>query len=122
MRNHSCQIPDRWGFRVGPASLLTGWDTALLMAPFGALLAAWMFGLDELLTAPRARRRRAFSLTNLNGREALTDPDGRPWKGAAGAGNRRSGRSRQWKSLQRGESHIPEGRTDFDLNADYATR
>jgi hypothetical protein len=81
-------MPKRRGFKVGPASLLTGWDTTLLMAPFGALLGAWMFGLDELLTAPRARRRRSFSLTDLGGREALTDPDGRPWRVAGGDGNK----------------------------------
>lgn len=63
-----------------PEQVLTGWDTFLLMAPFSALLAAWMFRLDEIAATPRKKHRRAFSLTNLNGRAAFTDPDGRPWK------------------------------------------
>lgn len=66
--------------QVHPEQVLTGWDTFLLMAPFSALLAAWMFRLDEIVAAPRKKRRRAFSLTNLNGRAAFTDPDGKPWK------------------------------------------
>jgi hypothetical protein len=66
---------------VSDANLLSGWDTALLMAPFGVMLAAWMFGLDQLLALPRTRRRRrTFSLTAVDGRDALTDPDGKPWR------------------------------------------
>ncbi len=42
----------------------TSWDTAILMAPFFGLLAFWMFGLDERVTAPRERStRRHFCKT-----------------------------------------------------------
>jgi len=73
---------------VSPADLLPGWDTALLMAPFAAFLAAWMFGLDELVAAPRRKRPRTFSLTDVKGNVAFTDPDGKPWRIAPGAGRR----------------------------------
>jgi hypothetical protein len=63
------------------ASLLTSWDIALLMSPFFAMLAAWMFGLDRLLAAPRRRsHRRSFAQADQDGRLVFTDPDGRPWK------------------------------------------
>jgi hypothetical protein len=65
---------------VSDANLLCGLDTALLMTPFGIMLAAWMFGLDQRLASPRTKRRRAFSLTAVNGRAVLTDPDGKPWR------------------------------------------
>ncbi|HTX75980.1 MAG TPA: hypothetical protein VMD29_07230 [Terracidiphilus sp.] len=66
------------------ANFLGPWDTALLAAPFFALLAAWMFGLDELLATPRRKRRnRGFGLIRRNGRTLLTDPDGRPWRSAS---------------------------------------
>ncbi|MFZ0392832.1 MAG: hypothetical protein WCF17_18410 [Terracidiphilus sp.] len=84
---------------MSPANVLSEWDTALLMAPFVAMLAAWMFGLDELVFKPRAKRRARFSLTEANGRVAFTDPDGRPWKIAAGAGRRTAWGRRRWKNL-----------------------
>ena len=66
-----------------PANFLGPLDTALLAAPFFAMLAAWMFGLDELLAAPRRKRRsRGFGLITREGRIVLTDPDGRPWSSA----------------------------------------
>jgi hypothetical protein len=78
---------------VHPANSLGNWDTALLAAPFFAMLAAWMFGLDELLAAPRRKRRnRAFGHISQNGRTVLTDPDGKPWRSAPappGAASRR---------------------------------
>lgn len=78
--------------------LLTGWDTFLLMAPFSVMLAAWMFRLDEIVAAPRKKRRRAFSLTDLNGRAAFTDPDGKPWKFAPEQPRWDSDRPMQWKT------------------------
>lgn len=66
---------------VSPANLLSGWDTALLMAPLAVMLAAWMFRLDELLASPRKRGRGH----NFSGRAALTDPDGKPWRVAEGS-------------------------------------
>lgn len=66
---------------VHPANFLGPWDTALLAVPFFAMLVAWMFGLDELLAAPRRKRRnRGFGFIHLKGRTVLTDPDGRPWR------------------------------------------
>jgi hypothetical protein len=60
------------------ADLLTGWDTAILMAPFFGLLALWMFGLDERVTEPRDRpARRRFCYSDPNGRSEFCDPDGR---------------------------------------------
>lgn len=81
---------------MSDANLLSGWDTALLMAPFAVLLAAWMFRLDQLLAAPRARRRRAFSVTDVNGYAAPTDPDGKPWRNGSRAGRNMR---RRWKTL-----------------------
>lgn len=65
-----------------PDYVPTGWDAALFAAPFFALLGAWMFGLDELIAAPRRKRRsrRVFCHTSLKGHSLPTDPDGRPWK------------------------------------------
>jgi hypothetical protein len=63
------------------ADLLSGWDTAILMAPFFGLLAFWMFGLDERVTAPREQStRRRFCQTDVNGRSRFCDPDGRTAK------------------------------------------
>jgi len=115
-------MPERRGFKVGPASLLTGWDTTLLMAPFGALLGAWMFGLDELLTAPRARRRRAFSLTDLDGREALTDPDGRPWKVAASREKGKATRTGGGKVQRFEEGQTPSGEANMDVSTCFCNQ
>lgn len=80
---------------MSDANLLSGWDTAVLMAPFAVFLAAWMFGVDHLLASPRARRRRAFSVTELSEGGALTDPDGKPWK----SGHSERPVRRRWKTL-----------------------
>lgn len=76
-------------------TILSGWDIALLMAPFSVMLFAWMFRLDVLLASPKARRRRhVFSLKETRGCTTLTDPDGRPWRtvrrGAHGPGTQKS--------------------------------
>jgi hypothetical protein len=63
------------------AADLTGWDTAILMAPFFGLLALWMFGIDERVAAPRDRStRRRFCHTDISGRSRFSDPDGRTVK------------------------------------------
>jgi len=92
---------------VSPANLLTSWDTALLMAPFAVMLAAWMFGLDEVWATPRARRRRTFSLTDRGGGVALTDPDGRPWKPTV--------RRRAKQAERRSGGKVASGRTAPEL-------
>ena len=107
---------------MSPANLLTNWDTALLMAPFAAMLAAWMFGLDELLTAPRARRRRTFSLTDLNGREALTDPDGRPWKVAASREKGKATRTGGGKVQRLEDGQAPSGEANIDVSTCFCNQ
>jgi len=60
------------------ADFLTSWDAAIFMAPFFGLLALWMFGLDERVTAPRDRStRRRFCQMDVDGRYRFCDPDGR---------------------------------------------
>jgi len=61
---------------------LSGLDTALLMAPFFALLGFWMFGLDERVAAPRSTvpRSRTFSHFGEHGEPVMTDPNGRPFE------------------------------------------
>lgn len=89
------------------ADLLSGWDTALVMAPFFILLAGWMFGLDERIASSKGLgpRPRAFSQIEHRGQAVMTDPDGRPWKvgrvfrgparGLPDSGDDRSRRHRQ---------------------------
>lgn len=64
----------------GPDSL-SPWATLVLMLPFGVLLAMSMFGVDERLAAPKAKRLRArFCEVGADGRAELTDPDGSGWR------------------------------------------
>jgi hypothetical protein len=64
---------------MNPANLLSTCDTALLMVPIFALLALWMFGLDERVAAPRERpARRRFCQPDSLGLALFCDPDGRP--------------------------------------------
>jgi len=61
------------------ASVLSGWDIALLIVPFAALMVMAMFGLDERLASPsggRSRNRRFCSI-DRDGQPVLLDPDGR---------------------------------------------
>jgi hypothetical protein len=60
------------------ADFLTSWDAAIFMAPFFGLLALWMFGLDERVTAPRDRStRRRFCQSNAHDDSGFCDPDGK---------------------------------------------
>ena len=60
------------------ADFLTSWDAAIFMAPFFGLLALWMFGLDERVTAPRDRStRRRFCQSDANDDSGFCDPDGK---------------------------------------------
>ena len=60
------------------ADFLTSWDAAIFMAPFFGLLALWMFGLDERVTAPRERStRRRFCQSDANDDSGFCDPDGK---------------------------------------------
>lgn len=62
------------------AHLLTGLDTAMLMAPFFVFLVIWMFGLDQRVAAPKVRvPRRAFCPPDGNVEAHFSDPDGTPW-------------------------------------------
>lgn len=58
----------------------SGWETALIAAPFLILLVAGVFRLDELLVTQKAtqKRPRAVIGTDRNGEPILCDPDGRP--------------------------------------------
>ena len=62
--------------------LLTGWDTTLIMAPLFGLLVFWRFGLDERVTASKARptRRHFCEPDGPDGNPACSDPDGKPWR------------------------------------------
>jgi hypothetical protein len=61
---------------------ISGWDTAIIMAPLIGLLAFWMFGLDERVTRSKTRgARRRFCKPDISGGElACSDPDGKPWR------------------------------------------
>lgn len=80
---------------MAPDPILSGWDVVLLMAPFGVMLIAWMFRLDEVLASPRSRRRgRVFSTSEIRGRTAMTDPDGVPWRRLADGSGRSASKVR----------------------------
>jgi hypothetical protein len=69
-----------FGGSMHSSPLLPGWDTAIFILPFFALLGLWMFGLDELLASPGASARRRPFCQVGNGKDArMTDPDGTPW-------------------------------------------
>lgn len=81
MRKISCQTYG--GSLMHPADLLTGADAGLLMFPFFALLALWVFHLDKQVAAPRRRStRRPFCEAEPlepGGLTMLSDPDGQTW-------------------------------------------
>jgi hypothetical protein len=59
--------------------MISGLDTVLLMVPFAVFLIMAMFGMDERVSAARARlgRRRKFCEVGRDGRGLLSDPDGK---------------------------------------------
>lgn len=61
---------------VGFAS---GWDTALFMAPFVAMMAMSLFRVDERVTSPRrsGKTSRRFCHLDGQGKPIVFDPDGR---------------------------------------------
>jgi hypothetical protein len=63
-------------------SCLPSWDTLVLTAPFLAILAMGVLGLDENFFVPKQgpRGRRSFCGVDRKGRAILSDPDGRPWR------------------------------------------
>lgn len=62
-------------------AFLSSWDTLIVMAPIVGLMALGMFGLDGMMVAPRSERKhpREFCGATQNGRQELSDPDGRAW-------------------------------------------
>lgn len=60
------------------ADSLSTWATVILMLPFGILLAMTIFGVDEKMAAPAARRpvRVRFCEVASDGTGILADPDG----------------------------------------------
>lgn len=62
--------------------LLPGLDTLLLVVPILAVLAVWMFGLDERIAKPgrSTKTRQSFCALDPNGSSSLSDPDGKPWR------------------------------------------
>ena len=60
----------------------SGWDTALIMAPFFGIMALSFFGVDEKLAATRRgkRSRRVFCQPDVPGRVSGFDPDGEEWR------------------------------------------
>lgn len=72
------------------ASVLSGWDTALLIVPFAALMAMAMFGLDERLASPSGppRRNRKFCGVDSEGQPVVSDPDGKRWYGPSSPGRK----------------------------------
>lgn len=63
---------------VGFAS---GWDTALFMAPFVAMMAMSLFRVDEKVTSRRrlGKAGRRFCQLDRQGKAVLLDPDGHQW-------------------------------------------
>jgi hypothetical protein len=64
------------------AILHPGVDTAMLAIPFVGMLLVGYFRLDEVIAAPRRRKRLkspAFRV-DQHGHFVMTDPDGQPWK------------------------------------------
>ena len=62
--------------------LLPGLDTLLLVVPILAILAVWMFGLDERIAKPghTPKTRRSFCGLDPNGSPSFSDPDGKQWR------------------------------------------
>ena len=62
--------------------LLPGLDTLLLVVPILAILAVWIFGLDERIAKPghTPKTRRSFCALDRDGASSLSDPDGKPWR------------------------------------------
>lgn len=62
--------------------LLPSQDTLLLVVPILAILAVWMFGLDERIAKPghTSKTRRSFCTVDGHGSSSLSDPDGKPWR------------------------------------------
>jgi hypothetical protein len=60
--------------------LLPGLDTFLLVVPILAVLAVWMFGLDERIAKPgrTPKPRRSFCGLAADGSSRFSDPDGKP--------------------------------------------
>lgn len=66
-----------------PDVFFSGWDTAIVMAPFAALMVLSIFGLDDRL-ARRSRTippRRMFCQVDGQGDPLVRDPDGRICRG-----------------------------------------
>ncbi len=64
-------------------TLVTGWDTVLLMVPFAVLMFLAMFGLDAHIAASRQGRGRRPRLCEIDaaGQPLMWDPDGKTWCG-----------------------------------------
>jgi hypothetical protein len=60
--------------------LHSGWETALIAAPFLIMLVVGVFRLDGLFATQKstANRQRPVVGTDKNGQLILCDPDGRP--------------------------------------------
>jgi hypothetical protein len=66
---------------VQETTLKAGWETALFAIPFIGMLLFGFFHLDEVFVAPREKtgNPRAACGKDQDGKDILTDPDGRPW-------------------------------------------
>ncbi|HEY2858408.1 MAG TPA: hypothetical protein VGJ21_08330 [Terracidiphilus sp.] len=81
LRKPSSRRP--WGGNsMHSAVTFTGWDTVVIMTPFFALLAFWMFGLDARVARPKTAspRRRFCKPDDQLGEPECSDPDGKPWR------------------------------------------
>ena len=93
--------------------VLPAWDTFILILPCLGLLGLYIFGLDELVAAPRQRpkSRRSFCETDAKGASYFSDPDGNLWQN--GRRNRQiearfaSLDNERRKGQQRGEPRVP---------------
>ena len=93
--------------------VLPAWDTFILILPCLGLLGLYIFGLDELVAAPRRRpkSRRSFCQTDARGASYISDPDGNLWQNGGRNGQIEarfaSPDSERRKGQQRGEPRVP---------------
>ena len=67
-----------------------GLNALLVAIPVLLVLLAFMFRADEVISASEKGRKpsngkRKFAVADKDGRDVLTDPDGRPFEGEAGS-------------------------------------
>lgn len=77
MRKLSSDARTQSEAQMEPSTLLSGRDTLLLVIPILVAVFFSIFGLDQIVAAPRTVQRRRLTGTDDRGEPILEDPDGR---------------------------------------------